>query len=132
MKAETYRQLTDVHLLNRIWGSDLEIALHEVNFWEILLNSLDADLDPVPATHDETWKKELGQLHHFRKVIKRLQEDLKMLDEQLAFGVRGDHVLDTDTRQNHQNLREEMDHFHADFRAFKTEIRHYVTAQPTF
>ena len=132
MRTEKYRQLTDVHLLNRIWRSDLEIALHEVNFWEDLLNSLDADLDPVPSTQDDTWKMELGQLHHFRRLIKRLLEEIQDLDQQLAAGVRIDHVLDTDTRLNHQYLREEMDSFHTDFRAFKTEIRQYITAQPTF
>ncbi|GAB4033840.1 hypothetical protein [Spirosoma jeollabukense] len=132
MRTEKYRQLTDVHLLNQIWRSDLEIALHEVNFWEDLLNSLDADLDPVPKTHDETWKTELGQLHHFRRLIKRLLAEIQDLDKQIAYGVRVDHILDTDTRLNYQYLREEMDSFHADFRAFKAEIRQYVTAQPTF
>lgn len=132
MRTEKYRQLTDVHLLNRIWCSDLEIALHEVSFWEDLLNALDGELEPAPATYDDTWKTELGQLHHFRRLIKRLLGEKQELNKQVAAGVRVDHVLDTDTRLNHQYLREEMDSFHADFRAFKTEIRPYVTTQPTF
>lgn len=132
MRAEKYRLLTDVHLLNRIWRSDLEIALHEVNFWESLLSSLDEDLDSAPATHAQTWQTELSQLHHFRRLIKRLLDEVQDLDKQIAFGVRVDHVLDTDTRLTHQYLREEMDSFHAGFRAFKTEIRQYITAQPTF
>ena len=132
MKTEKYRHLTDMHLLNRLWRNDLEVALHEVNLWKILLNSLNADLDPVPSTHDKTWKTELGQLHHFRRLIKRLLEEVQDLDNQLAAGVRVDYVLDADTRLNNKYLREEMDRFHSDFRAFKTEIRQYVTAQPTF
>ncbi|QIP13719.1 hypothetical protein G8759_14385 [Spirosoma aureum] len=132
MKAEKYRQLSYVHLLNQIWRSDLEIALLEVNFWENLLNTLDTDLDPAHSNHDSTWKTEISQLHHFRRLIKRLLDEIQELEKQLATGVQTDHVLDADTRLNHQYLRLELDSFHADFRAFKTEIRQYITAQPTF
>lgn len=132
MRTEKYRQLIDVHLLHRVWQSELDIALQEVNFWEELLNSLNADTEPDPSERDETWKTELAQLHHFRRLIKRLQEEMQELDEQIAAGVRVDHVLDTDSRLTHQYVQAEMDSFHADFRAFKTEIRQYITAQPTF
>ncbi|QIP15142.1 hypothetical protein G8759_22210 [Spirosoma aureum] len=132
MKSEKYGLLTAVHILNRIWCNDLEIALHEVNFWEDLLISLDVDIDAVTSTHDDTRKTELGRLHHFRRLVKRLLEEIQNLDKQMATRVCINHVLDTDTRLNHQYLREEMDSFQADFRIFKTEIRQYVTAQPTF
>ncbi|WP_080059121.1 hypothetical protein [Spirosoma aerolatum] len=129
MKTDKYRQLTDVHLLHRIWRSELELALQEVNFWEDLLGTLDETIDPtlMPV---ETWRTEISQLHHFRRLIKRLLNEIQEVNEQVALGVRFDQVLDKDTRLNHQYLREEMDSFHTDFRAFKNDIRQYLAAQP--
>lgn len=131
MKAEKYRQLTEVHLLHRIWRNDLELALQEVNFWEDLLGTLGEGLDST-VTDAETWKAEVSQLHHFRRLINRLLEEIQETDRQVAAGVQFEHILDADTRQNHQYLRIEMDSFLADFRAFKTEIRPYLVALPTF
>ncbi|GAB4020167.1 hypothetical protein [Spirosoma koreense] len=132
MKDDPFRQLISLQLVHRIWQSDLDIALREVNFWEDLLTSLDNDLAPNETTHDNTWQKELSQLHHFRRLIRRLQEDLQTLDQHVAASVRIGHVPDEDMRSNHDYLRAEMDRFHADFRAFKTEIRQYLTSQHTF
>lgn len=131
MKAEKYRQLTDVHLLQRIWRNELELALQEVDFWEKLLGTLSEGLD-ARVTDSDTWKAELSQLHHFRRLAKRLLDEIKEIDEQVAAGVRVDHVLDADTRLNHQYLRQEMDSFHTDFRTFKSDIRQYMILQPTF
>ncbi|MBN8824186.1 MULTISPECIES: hypothetical protein [unclassified Spirosoma] len=129
MKTDKYRQLTDVHLLHRIWRSELELALQEVNFWEDLLGTLDETINPtlMPV---ETWQTEISQLHHFRRLIKRLLNEIQEVNEQVALGVRFDQVLDKDTRLNHQYLREEMDSFHTDFRTFKNDIRQYLAAQP--
>ncbi|WP_020597672.1 hypothetical protein [Spirosoma panaciterrae] len=129
MKTEKYRQLTDVHLLHRIWRSELELALQEVNFWEDLLGTLNEAIDPTSIPID-TWQTEISQLHHFRRWIKRLLNEIEEVNEQVALGVRFDQVLDKDTRQNHQYLREEMDSFHSDFRTFKNHIRQYLSAQP--
>lgn len=129
MRTDKYRQLSDIQLLHRIWRSELDLALQEVNFWEDLLGALNENLDPVTT---ETWQMELGQLHHFRRLIKRLQEEMRDLDKAIATGVLFDKVLDTDTRLDQQYLREEMDSFHADFRAFKTEIRKYIASEPAF
>ncbi|MVM39380.1 hypothetical protein GO730_20385 [Spirosoma sp. HMF3257] len=131
MRAEKYRQLNQVHMMHRIWRNELSLALQEVDFWEDLLGSLGENMTSE-ATDAEVWKAEISQLHHFRRLIKRLSDEIQEIDGQVANGVRFDHVLDTDTRQDHQYLREEMDSFHADFRAFKSEIRNYIVAQPTF
>ncbi|ADB39549.1 hypothetical protein [Spirosoma linguale] len=131
MNTAKYRQLTDVHLLQRIWRNELELALQEVNFWEELLGTLSEGLSDR-VTESDTWKGEISQLHHFRRLSKRLLDEIRDVDEQVAAGVRADHVLDADTRLNHQYLRQEMDSFHADFRTFKSEIRQYMVLQPTF
>lgn len=131
MKIAKYRQLTQVHLVHKIWRSELELALQEVTFWEQLLGALGEGLD-AHVTDADTWKGELSQLHHFRRTGKRLLQEVNEVDEQLASGVRGNHGLDADTRLNHQYLRQEMDSFHTDFRAFKSEIRQYIVLQPTF
>ncbi|GAB4026356.1 hypothetical protein [Spirosoma gilvum] len=131
MKPEKYHQLTDVNLLHRIWRSELELSLQEVNFWEDLLGTLNENMDPT-STPTDTWQTELSQLHHFRRLIKRLLNDIQETSEQVALGVRFDQVLDKETRLNQQYLREEMDSFHGDFRVFKHEIRQYISAQPAF
>lgn len=117
--------------MHRIWRSELELAILEIQFWEDLLGTLSEGLEPT-VTDADTWKAELGQLHHFRRFASQLLEEIPTVDEQIARGVQFDHELDADTRQNHQYLREAMDNFHADFRTFKTEIRQYLVAQPTF
>lgn len=131
MNAKKYHQLSEVHLLHRIWQNELELALQEVTFWETLLAVLNEGVDPAPASLD-TWRQEIDQLHHFRRLSTRLLKEIQTVNEQIATGVRFDHVLDGETRLDHQYLRESMDSFHTDFRAFKTEIRQYMVAQPTF
>lgn len=131
MKATIYRQLTSAHLLHRIWHNELELALQEVNFWEELLGTL-SEVEHPKAAEAQTWQTELNQLHHFRRLTKRLLDDIQTVDQQLAMGVRFDNVLDKETRLDHQYLREEMDSFHADFRTFKTNIRQYMVTKTTF
>lgn len=131
MNAQKYHQLSEVHLLHRIWQNELELASQEVNFWETLLAVLGEGLDPA-ITKPDTWRQEIDQLHHFRRLSKRLLDEISTVNEQIATGVRFGHVLDGETRLDHQYLRNSMDSFHADFRAFKTEIRQYMVAQPTF
>ena len=131
MTTDKYTQLLDMQLLHRIWGSDLELALQEVNFWDELLGTLGTGLDPAMA-NARTWQIEIDQLHHFRRLATRLLGDLQTLDKDVADGVRRDHVLDTETRLDQQYLRVAMDSFLSDFRPFKTEIRHFLVAQPTF
>ncbi|GAB3949643.1 hypothetical protein GCM10028805_26240 [Spirosoma harenae] len=129
MKAEKYRKLMEVHMLHRIWRNELELALQEVNFWEELFNTLSIGQDFTEDSID--WQNEVGQLHHFRRLCTRLLEEIKQLEGQLTHGVQIAHVLDADTRLNHQYIREAMDSFHTDFRRFKTEIRQYLVEQFT-
>ncbi|MBC8155743.1 MAG: hypothetical protein H7Z72_22880 [Bacteroidetes bacterium] len=131
MRTEKQHQLTEVHLLHRIWRNELELSLQEVNFWEDLLGTLGEGLEPG-ATDADTWRVEIDRLHHFRRLSTRLLSDTQIVDGEVADGVLKGHVLDRDTRLDHQYLRKEMDSFHAEFRAFKTEIRQYMVAQPTF
>lgn len=131
MKTEKYRQLNEVHLLHRIWHNELELALQEITFWEELLGTLSEGLDPAEISTDN-WKAEISQLHHFQRLTKGLLAEIKAINGEIATGVQTDHVLDTETRLDHQYLRGEMDSFHTDFRAFKTNIRQHLIAQPTF
>ncbi|MBC8151717.1 MAG: hypothetical protein H7Z72_02285 [Bacteroidetes bacterium] len=131
MKAEKYHQLSEVHLMQRIWRNELELAAQEVRFWEDLLGTLGEGLDPG-VTGADTWQAEIDQLHHFQRLTKRLLDEIHTVDTEVADGVREGHVLDGETRLDHRYLRREMDSFHTDFRAFKTEIRKYMVAQPTF
>lgn len=131
MKAEKYSQLSEVHLLQRIWRNELELAAQEVKFWEDLLGTLGEGMDPG-VTDADTWQAEVRQLQHFQRLTKRLLNEIHTVDTAVASGVREGHVLAGETRLDHHHLRQEMDSFHADFRAFKTEIRQYMVAQPTF
>jgi hypothetical protein len=131
MNADKYRQLNEVHLLHRIWQNELELALQEVNFWEELLGTLSEGLDPS-VTDSASWKAEISQLHHFQRLSKRLLDNIKTIDSEVAAGVKTGHGLDTESRLDHQYLRTEMDSFHSDFRTFKSIIRQYMIDQPTF
>ncbi|MDB5241030.1 MAG: hypothetical protein JWP57_1655 [Spirosoma sp.] len=131
MKSEKYRPLSEVHLLHRIWRSELELAAQQVQFWKDLLGTLGEGLDPH-VTNADTWHTEMNQLAHFRRLSKRLLDVSQTVDTEVAGGVQEGQVLDHETRLDHQYLRQEMDSFHTDFRAFKTEIRQYMIAQPTF
>ncbi|RYF78469.1 MAG: hypothetical protein EOO39_01385 [Cytophagaceae bacterium] len=83
MKSTTYRQLTSVHLLHRIWHNELELALQEVTFWEELLGTL-SEVEHPKAAEAQTWQTEINQLHHFRRLTKRLLDDIQTVDQQLA------------------------------------------------
>lgn len=131
MKTEKYRQLSEVHLMQRIWRSELELALLELDFWEDLLDTLNQSFH-ADVTDADTWRVEIGQLHHFRRLSKRLLGEIEAINGEVAIGVRIGQVMDKESRLDHQYLRREMDSFHADFRAFKTEIRQFMVVQPTF
>lgn len=131
MNADKYRQLNEVHLLHRIWQNELELARQETRFWEELLGTLGEGLDPA-VTDADTWQAEISQLHQFQRRTQRLLADIRTINSEVAAGVKTNHVLDTETRLDHQYLRAEMDSFHADFRAFKNVIRQYLIDQPTF
>ncbi|MBO0951798.1 hypothetical protein [Fibrella forsythiae] len=131
MKATTYRQLTSVHLLHRIWHNELELALQEVLFWQELLGTL-SEVEHPKAAEAQTWQTEINQLHHFRRLITRLRNDVQTVDQELAMSVRFEHVPAKETRLDHQYLREEMDSFHADFRTFKASIRQFIVTKTTF
>ena len=107
------------------WRNELELAAQQVKFWEDLRGSLAEGLDPS-VTNADTWCTEMNQLAHFRRLSKRLLDESQTVDTGVASSVEGGHVLDRETRLDHQYFRQEMDSFHADFRAFKTEIRHYM------
>ncbi|MBC3787601.1 hypothetical protein [Spirosoma utsteinense] len=131
MRTEQYRQLTELHLLHRIWKSELELALQEITFWEELLGTLGEGLDPA-ITNANDWKTEISQLHHFRRLTTGLLAEIQAINSEVATGVQTGHVLDIETRLDHQYLRKEIDSFHADFRTFKARIRQHLIAQPTF
>ncbi|CCH53784.1 hypothetical protein BN8_02906 [Fibrisoma limi BUZ 3] len=131
MNKEKYRQLIDVHVLHQIWTSELQLALQEVDFWEKLLGTLNEGLDPT-LTDEKSWRNELSQLHHFRRLTTRLLDEIRLINAEVADGVRTNSVLNRENRLDHQYLRLEVASFLADFRKFRTEIRHYLVAQPTF
>lgn len=131
MRAQKYNQLSEVHLLQRIWRNELELAAQEVKFWEDLLSTLGEGLAPG-VTDADTWQAEINQLRQFGRLTKRLLDEIHTIDAEVAEGVQSGHVLNSETRLDHRYLRQEMDSFHTDFRAFKTEIRRYMVAQPTF
>lgn len=85
--AEKYRQLTKVHLLHRIWHSELNLALREIIFWQELLGTLSEVEDSANA---QTWQTEIDQLHHFQRLAKRLLEDIHTVDQETAMGIRFD------------------------------------------
>lgn len=128
MTTEKYRQLSQVHLLHRIWQSDLELASAEVDFWEDILSTLNEGVDPG-VIESNLWRTEINQLHHFRRLINRLLEEIQTVNTEVAHGVQTGYVLDNEVRLDHAYLRMEMDSFHTDFRDFKTEIRNYMAAQ---
>ncbi len=131
MKPAKYRQLSQIHLLHQIWQSDLELAQNEVVFWEDLLCKLNERVEPG-VVESELWRTEIDQLHHFHRLIKQLLAEIQEVNKAVAHGVQTGYVLTNEVRLDHDFLRTEMDSFHADFREFKTEIRHYMVAQPTF
>lgn len=131
MKKEKYQQLVDVHVLHQIWTSELQLTLQEVDFWEKLLGTLNEGLDPT-VTDEKSWRNELSQLHHFRRLATRLLDEIGLVNAEVADGVRTGTVLNRENRLDHQYLRMEMASFSADFRTFRAGIRRHLIAQPTF
>ncbi|RIV17703.1 hypothetical protein DYU11_31160 [Fibrisoma montanum] len=131
MKNQKYHQLIDVHVLHQIWTSELQLALQEIDFWEKLLGTLNESLDPT-ITDENSWRNKLNQLHHFRRLAGRLLDEIRLVNAEVADGVRADSVLNRENRLDHQYLRMAMASFSADFRLFRAGIRRYLIAQPTF
>ena len=131
MNKEKYRQLIDVHVLHQIWTSELQLALQEVDFWEKLLGTLNEGLDPT-ITDEKSWRNELSQLHHFRRLATRLLDEIRLINAEVADGVRTNSVLNRENRLDHRYLWMEMVSFSAGFRTFRAGIRRHLVAQSTF
>ncbi len=125
MKTETYKELVDVHLQNRIWRNELELALLEIDFWEDLHET--NTTANQPATKDSV--EIMSQLHHYQRLAQRLLGEVEQQDLEVADGVRVNRILTTPTPDDRKYLREQMDTFRVNFQRFKNDIRQFFVTQ---
>lgn len=125
MKNETYKELVDVHLQNRIWRNELELSLLEIDFWEDLHED---NTRPSQATSEDSIEI-MSQLHHYQRLAQRLLGELQQHDQEVAEGVRINRILNSPTPDDRKYMREQMDTFRINFQRFKSDIRKFFVAQ---
>jgi hypothetical protein len=125
MKTATYKELVDVHLQNRIWRNELELALLEIDFWEDLHET---NVRPSSATAEES-AEIMSQLHHYQRLGQQLLGEVQQQDQEVAEGVRINRILNSPTPDDRKYLREQMDTFRVNFQRFKNDIRQFFVAQ---
>lgn len=121
----------DKQLLHQVWLNDLDTAQHGVGLWETLMNAIHEELDPAPGVHHAVWQREMNRVYYFKHLINQLANEI-LTHEKRTANEQDTHELNRGIRLNEQSLNEKMDSFHANFRAFKVEIRRYVAAQHLF
>lgn len=122
MNQQTYRKLSDQHFAHQLWRNDLAMAIQELTFFEDILgqfNPIGLSTSPeVPPFNDL-----VSQIHHFRRIIPQMQQELQQLEQELATDVQKKHQIGSETKKDHAYLQEKMDDFDQSYRQFKQKIR---------
>lgn len=119
-----YSQLSHTHFQYRLWRNELEMMQKETDFFLSIIEEI-AALDTITGKAEQTWF--INQFHHFQRLIKQIQEELRSVERGLAEGVLKDNILDKEQKLDFQYLKEEMDYFEQDFRSVKSKFRTYIS-----
>ena len=118
-------QLSHVHLLQRLWKSELETVQIEVNYFLSVVQDFRKN-----KNISEGAKVDLlafnDQFYHYKRLITNILTEIKQIDAELANGVLNDDILNEESKKDHQYLKGEMDYFEYDYHQIKKEFKEFV------
>ena len=125
MKKDKMYQLSHVHLLQRLWKSELETVQIEVNYFLSVVQDFRKN-----ENISERAKVDLlafnDQFYHYKRLITNILTEIKQIDAELANGVLNDDILNEESKKDHQYLKGEMDYFEYDYHQIKKEFKEFV------
>ena len=119
-----YSQLSHTHFQYRLWRNELEMMQKETDFFLSIVEEI-ATLEDKTAKTEQKWF--INQFHHFQRLIKQIQEELRSVEKGLAEGVFHDKILNKEQKLDFQYLKEEMDYFEQDYRSVKSKFRTFIS-----
>ncbi|RFS18197.1 hypothetical protein D0T08_02830 [Emticicia sp. C21] len=100
----------------------------ETDFFLSIIEEI-AALEKTTGKTEQNWF--INQFHHFQRLIKQIQEELRSVEKGVAEGVLHDNILDKEQKLDFQYLKEEMDYFEQDYRSVKSKFRTFIANSET-
>jgi hypothetical protein len=126
MNKQTFQKLSVQHFTHQLWRNDLAMAIQELTFFEDIIgqtNPIGLCTSPsVPLFNDL-----ISQIHHFRRIIPQIQQELQQLEQELATDVKKEHHIGSETKKDQAYLQEKMNDFDQSYRQFKQKIRDFFS-----
>lgn len=126
MNKQTYRKLSDQHFAHQLWRNDLAMASQELTFFEDIIGQVNPiGLSTSPLT--PVFTDLVSQIHHFRRIIPQMQQELQQLEQELATDIQKGDQIGSEAKKDHAYLQEKMDDFDQSYRQFKQKIRDFFS-----
>lgn len=125
MKTDKMNQLSHVHLLQRIWKSELEAVQLEINYFLSVIEDLRKHKNVSEGTKVDLMSFN-DQFYHYKRLVIRILVEIKEVDSELADGVLNDDILNEESKKDHQYLKGEMDYFDYDFLQVKKSFKEFI------
>lgn len=119
-----YSELSHTHFQYRLWRNELEMMQKETDFFLSIVEEI-AALGENTRKVEQNWF--INQFHHFQRLVKQIQEELRSVEKGLAEGVLHDNILDKEQKLDFQYLKEEMDYFEQDYRSVKSKFKTFIS-----
>jgi hypothetical protein len=125
MKNDKMNQLSHVHLLQRLWKSELETVQIEIDYFLSVINDLRKHQNVSEGTKVDLLSFN-DQFYHYKRLINNVLTEIKQVDSELAYGVLNDDILNTESKRDHQYLKGEMDYFDYDYHQVKKDFKEFI------
>nr|WP_293836192.1 hypothetical protein [uncultured Arsenicibacter sp.] len=120
MKTAVSQQISDYHLLHRIWQSELRTAEQQLGVYRELLDSVN---DPQVARQSARLADEI---EHYKRLVPEILHEMHDVDVEMVVAIRNQERIDQETRKDQRYLQEKMDDFDADYQRFRQQIRRFL------
>ncbi len=116
MKPVVNQQISDYHLLHRIWQSELRTAEQQLAVYGDMLASVS---DPETV-------RMADEIGHYKRLIPEILHEMHDVDLEMVAAIRNQERVDQETRKDQRYLQEKMDDFDADYQRFRQQIRRFL------
>ncbi|OIN61070.1 hypothetical protein [Arsenicibacter rosenii] len=120
MKTVVSQQISDYHLLHRIWQSELRTAEQQLGVYR---DMLDAVNNPQAARQSARLADEID---HYKRLVPEILHEMHDVDVEMVVAIRNQERMDQETRKDQRYLQEKMDDFDANYQRFRQQIRRFL------
>lgn len=106
---------------------ELELLEGEVNYFEKALEGL-KQYTIGDTTKSLQVAQFISKTHHFKRVVKRLLEELNLIHREIAEEVMEERKINAESFKDHQYFVKEMEDLHPAYKEYKYTLRTFVAS----